>query len=68
MIDKAKVAKCLTEAWARYTEFFGEVPHGTKKQMAALLELAETETWEMPVEPCTGCGEHHEKSQRCWTF
>ncbi len=29
----------LSTAWARYTDLFGQVPHGTEKQMAALLEL-----------------------------
>ncbi len=40
MLDAAKLsAQGLAKAWARYAEFFGEVPHGTEKQMAALLEL-----------------------------
>ncbi len=29
----------LSAAWSRYVELFGEVPHGTEKQMAVLLEL-----------------------------
>jgi len=29
----------LAEAWRRYTDAFGEPPHGTVAQMAALLEL-----------------------------
>jgi len=30
----------LAAAWKRYCELFGEEPHGTIKQMGALLELA----------------------------
>ena len=29
----------LARAWARYTELFGEPPHGTVRQIAAMLEL-----------------------------
>jgi len=29
----------LAKAWGRYERLFGVVPHGTRKQMAALLEL-----------------------------
>jgi len=29
----------LSAAWTRYVDLFGEEPHGTVKQMAALLEL-----------------------------
>ncbi len=35
-----KIGTRLTEAWKKYRELFGEVPHGTEKQMTALLELA----------------------------
>lgn len=66
-IDKAKVAALLSEAWVRYTKAFGTAPKGTEKQMAALLELAKPEEW-IVVDSCTGCGEVHEKSQRCITF
>lgn len=31
--------KALTVAWQRYEELFGEPPHGTEQQIAALLEL-----------------------------
>ncbi len=31
----------LAEAWKKYRELFGAVPHGSEKQMAALLELAD---------------------------
>jgi hypothetical protein len=45
------IGKCLTrvvtpvklaKAWKRYTELFGVVPHGTTKQLAALLELVQS--------------------------
>lgn len=29
----------LADAWKRYRDLFGDVPHGTVRQMAALLEL-----------------------------
>lgn len=29
----------LSAAWVQYLWLFNEVPHGTEKQMAALLEL-----------------------------
>lgn len=34
------LAHALSMAWLRYKGFFGEEPHGTGKQLAALLELA----------------------------
>jgi hypothetical protein len=35
----ATLANDLAAAWIRYRSLFGDVPHGTQKQMAALLEL-----------------------------
>ena len=35
-----EMAESLSAAWRRYEETFGEPPHGTIKQMAALLEPA----------------------------
>lgn len=32
-------AGTLAVAWKRYTDLFGEPPHGTEKQMGALLAL-----------------------------
>jgi hypothetical protein len=37
----------LTDAWKRYTNLFGEPPHGTERQMAALLELAHLDELEI---------------------
>ena len=34
-----RVAGLLANAWERYTAFFGTPPHGTVKQLAAMLEL-----------------------------
>jgi hypothetical protein len=34
-----ELAKNLAFAWSRYVELFGEPPHGTEKQLAALIEL-----------------------------
>lgn len=42
---KASAAKHLAEGWARYVAAFGVVPHGTEKQMAALLELSSVNEW-----------------------
>ncbi len=36
-------AVLLSEGWAKYKEAFGEVPHGTIRQMAALLTFAHLE-------------------------
>jgi hypothetical protein len=33
-------AKALSNGWKRYTELFGDSPHGTVKQMAAMLEMS----------------------------
>lgn len=35
----AALAKNLAAAWLRYVELFGEPPHGTEQQLAALIEL-----------------------------
>jgi hypothetical protein len=34
-----RMAEHLAEAWTKYTWLFGVPPHGTKKQLAAMLEL-----------------------------
>ena len=39
MLQAGSLARDLTQAWQRYVELFGEPPHGTAKQMAALVEL-----------------------------
>lgn len=36
---KRDLAAILQIAWRRYTELLGEPPHGTLKQMQALVEL-----------------------------
>ena len=36
---KALQAERLAEAWRKYLKLFGEPPHGTVKQMGAMLEL-----------------------------
>ena len=36
---REKLAKSLVEAWAKYLDAFAVSPHGSQKQMAALLEL-----------------------------
>jgi hypothetical protein len=40
-METAKVvtAKSLKAAWDKYVGLFGVVPHGTEKQLAAMLEL-----------------------------
>jgi hypothetical protein len=37
--NKNALAKELTRAWARYTELFGETPHGRSTQFCAMVEL-----------------------------
>jgi hypothetical protein len=37
--DREITAKNLAAAWARYRDLFADIPHGTEKQMGALLEL-----------------------------
>ncbi len=49
MIDKKRVAELLAEAWLRYRDAFGVAPHGTERQMAALIELAKPEEWAKEV-------------------
>jgi hypothetical protein len=34
-----KIREALVLAWRRYVDLFGEEPHGTSKQLAALFEL-----------------------------
>lgn len=35
-LEEQEVAQALQESWKTYTEFFGEPPHGTEKQLNAL--------------------------------
>lgn len=44
-VQKETLAKKLNNGWRRYVELFGEPPHGTEKQLAALLELSDLTTW-----------------------
>jgi hypothetical protein len=34
-----RLAEALNRAWSKYSEIFGTAPHGTVKQLAAMLEL-----------------------------
>lgn len=38
-MNKRSLAKALEIAWRRYTKTFGAPPHGTYRQLRALLEL-----------------------------
>ena len=38
-VQKKDLANILQIGWRRYTELFAEPPHGTQKQMQALVEL-----------------------------
>jgi hypothetical protein len=35
----------LSAAWVRYAQLFNDVPHGTAKQMAAMLQLIPVQSW-----------------------
>lgn len=37
---KEELGNCLRVGWHRYVEFFEEDPHGTLRQLLALLELS----------------------------
>lgn len=37
--QKLDLAKALQIGWRKYTDLLGEPPHGTEKQLAALIEL-----------------------------
>ena len=39
ILDDIVTGVDLAVAWERYTRLFGTVPHGSVKQMSALLEL-----------------------------
>ena len=54
-IDKEKVAQALADGWKKYTHWFGQPPHGTVKQMAALLELSSVDKWLKPKCKGRGC-------------
>jgi hypothetical protein len=38
-VDKDTLAKALVVAWSKYTHAFGQPPHGTYKQLRAMLEF-----------------------------
>lgn len=42
-LSPQNLAPLLAGAWRRYTNFFGEPPHGTEQQMLALCELLPSE-------------------------
>jgi len=44
-------AKDLRIGWAKYTEAFGVPPHGTEKQMAALIQLSGHAAPSQPTKP-----------------
>lgn len=35
----ARMGEALAHAWQRYTQLFGVVPHGSCRQLAAMLQL-----------------------------
>jgi len=37
--ERERIRRGLSVAWLRYRQLFGEVPHGTPSQLAALLDL-----------------------------
>ncbi len=41
--QKAQLAIALHEAWKSYTKLLGEPPHGTLKQLSALVEFVHIE-------------------------
>lgn len=41
--QKHDLAIAIRLGWVRYTELFGEPPHGTEKQIKAMLELVHLE-------------------------
>ena len=45
-LDLQNVAAHLSDGWRRYTELFGEPPHGTIKQFLAVLDLSHVEHWQ----------------------
>jgi hypothetical protein len=51
-------AERLATAWAKYVKFFGVPPHGTVKQLDALLSLAQKtcSRCECPVDENGTCG------------
>ena len=51
MMDTAKdeLASDIRHAWRRYTDLFGEPPHGTLPQIKALVALMPTKTADSPV-------------------
>lgn len=49
---KVVTAESLSRAWSKYTSLFGEEPHGTEKQMAAMLEFVHEDAIAMPTETC----------------
>jgi len=43
-------ARKLQAGWRKYVEIFGEVPHGTENQLAALLTFAKLDDYEFSRE------------------
>lgn len=48
-MSKDELAKRLHTAWARYEALLGEPPHGTLKQLLALVELMGLPSEELPA-------------------
>ena len=46
-LDKQNVAAFLSDGWRRYTELYGEPPHGTIRQILAMLELSYMDQWQV---------------------
>ena len=44
-LERLAMVENIVEAWHKYSVFFGEPPHGTHKQIAALLELMYDKSW-----------------------
>jgi hypothetical protein len=40
-----ELGRMLSDGWRKYTELFGEVPHGTEKQMRTLCLLSRLDRW-----------------------
>jgi hypothetical protein len=58
--SKVVTAKSLKTAWDKYISLFETAPHGTEKQLAALLEL-------IPEDECDGGSwEEYEHIKRMW--
>lgn len=49
---KVVTAESLSRAWSKYTSLLGEEPHGTEKQMAAMLEFVHENAIAIPTGTC----------------